>query len=115
MRSILASLLLATLLAGCADQSKRPDPAPTPRVGVVGLVQEQRDRGITASNWSQAIIGTIMNDDKNYNANVSRRAWEVTVFYDDGRQDMVVVDNDPGLKPGQRVRVTGNKIEPIGR
>jgi hypothetical protein len=33
------------------------------------------------------------------------------VFYDDGTTGTVTVDKRPTVQPGQKVRVTGNKIE----
>jgi hypothetical protein len=33
------------------------------------------------------------------------------VFYDDGTTGTVIVDKRPALQPGQKIRVTGNKIE----
>jgi hypothetical protein len=37
------------------------------------------------------------------------------VFYDDGTTGVVKVDKDPSVRNGQRVRVTGNQIEPVRR
>jgi len=39
----------------------------------------------------------------------------VTVLYDDGTTGTVTVDDKPSLQAGQKVRVTGDKIEPIRR
>jgi len=41
--------------------------------------------------------------------------YEVTVFYDDGTTGKVMVDQKPELRPGQKVRITGNQIEPVRR
>ncbi|MBX6394003.1 MAG: hypothetical protein IRY96_11050 [Burkholderiales bacterium] len=111
------ALLLACLLAACATPAPQPVPeAPAvPRIGVVGLVQEQRHREINRDNWQRAIVGVIRNTEKDQNANVARMRYEVTVFFDAGEQETIVVDENPNLQPGQRVRVTGNRIEPLSR
>lgn len=86
-----------------------------PRIGVVGLVQEQRKRELTSDNWQTAIVGVIRNSEKDHYANVSQLRYEVTVFFEAGQQETIVVDQNPHLRPGQRVRVTGNKIEALSR
>jgi hypothetical protein len=35
------------------------------------------------------------------------------VLYDDGTTGTVTVDQKPAVQPGQKVRVTGTKIEPV--
>ena len=110
-------LLLFLLLAACAQPAPRTEPAQeaaaVPKIGVVGLVQEQRKREINTDNWQTAIVGVIRNSEKDHYANVVNRRYEVTVFYEAGEQATVVVDEDPPLRPGQLVRVTGNKIEAL--
>ncbi|MBL8528783.1 MAG: hypothetical protein JNL68_13935, partial [Burkholderiales bacterium] len=46
---------------------------------------------------------------------VIRVRYEVTVFYKDGTQGVVIVDQRPAVQSGQRVRVTGDRIEPLDR
>ena len=108
-------LLLFVMLGACAQPAPRTEPAAEapaiPKIGVVGLVQEQRQRALNSDNWKTAIAGVIRNSEKDHNANVVSLRYEVTVFYEAGEQGTVVVDEDPGLRPGQRVRVTGNRIE----
>jgi len=116
--SRLPVLLLIALLGACAQQEPRPEPVPqvaTPRIGVVGLVQEQRKREINTNNWQQVIGGVIRNSEKDMHVNVVSTRYEVTVFFEAGESATVVVDKDPGVQPGQRVRVIGNTIEPLGR
>ena len=59
------------------------------------------------------MIGSLFNYDTE--GNVISVRYEVTVLYDDSTSGVVVVPEVPDLKPGQRVRVTGNQIEPLGR
>jgi hypothetical protein len=112
-------LLLFVLLAACAQSERRTEPAAEaaalPKIGVVGLVREQRQRAMNTDNWQRVITGVIRNSEKDDEVSVVRRRYEVTVFYDAGEQGTVVVDEDPGLRPGQRVRVTGNRIEALTR
>lgn len=109
-------LTLLLWLSACAQAPVQDEPlqeevAAVPRIGVVGLVQEQRRREINRDNWQTAIRGVIRNSEHDHHVNVVSRRYEVTVFYDAGEQAVVVVDEDPGLRPGQRVRVTGRQIE----
>jgi outer membrane lipoprotein SlyB len=39
----------------------------------------------------------------------------VNVRYDDGTSGVVTVEHKPSYQPGQRVRVVGNKVEPLRR
>jgi hypothetical protein len=107
---------LAVFLAACAEPKAKPAPPPAesavPRTGVVGLVTEKKERGYTRENWQDSVKSLFTNDtDKN----VMAIRYEVTVFYDDGTNGVVTVDQKPDVQPGQRVRITGNKIEPLRR
>ncbi|HKO88895.1 MAG TPA: hypothetical protein VJU83_10340 [Burkholderiales bacterium] len=107
-------LVLSFLLAACESTPKPPAPPPpagVPKVGIVGLVQTKTERAINQNNWKTAILGVVRNEEGDENANVSKTVYEVTVFFDAGQQEVIRLDQDPQLKPGQRVRVTGNKIE----
>ena len=115
MRLALA-VLIALLVSGCADTPPAPKPEPppaVPRVGIVGLIQQHRERAITGENWKDAVAGITRNNREDSGVNIVAVRWEVTVFYDAGQHETVVVDEKPDVKPGQRVRVTGNKIEPL--
>jgi hypothetical protein len=104
-------IVFALALAACAQPApkpKPPEPDPVPKNGVVGLVSEVKTRGITEDNWKGAIGGLFSLDSEK---GVSSRAFEVTVFYDDGSTGTVTLERRPDPTPGQRVRVTGNKIE----
>lgn len=79
----------------------------------MGLVQLKPERAINQDNWKTAIVGVLRNEEGDRNANVAKMIYEVTVFYDAGQQDVIILEKDPQLKPGQRVRVTGNKVEPL--
>lgn len=111
------ALLAALLLSACGFNQPAPlppaDPNATPRIGVVGLVQQSRTRGFTGDNWMDALAGVVRNSDKDDQANVVAVRYEVTVFYDAGQQEVITVEERPDVKPGQRVRVTGRKIEPL--
>ncbi len=108
--AVLAAAALA--LAACGSPPPKPAETATPRLGVVGLVSENKERGMDRDNWKGALGGFFSNDtDKS----VTATRYEVTVFYDDSTTGVVTVDQNPNLTPGQRVRVTGNKIEPVRR
>ena len=116
---LLLSILLTCLLCACATpeepKPKEPAaeaPAPPPRYGIVGLVQESRVRAINDQNWKRAISGILRGNPEDDKANVTQTSWEVTIFFDAGVQETIVLDYDPLLRPGQKVRVIGNKIEP---
>jgi hypothetical protein len=111
MRSLLLAIACAALLAACAEPApkpKAPPPDPTPKNGVVGLVSEVKTRAITQDNWKGALGGLFSMDPEK---GVASTAYEVTVFYDDGSTGVVTLERRPDLVPGQKVRVTGNKIE----
>ena len=117
---LLLSLLLMSLLCACSTppetkvkEEATEAPAPPPRVGVVGLVQESRVRAINEQNFVRAITGILRGNPEDSNANVAKTSWEVTIFFETGQQEMIVLDYDPLLRPGQKVRVTGKKIEVI--
>ena len=108
----LATAAFIFLLAACSEPAPKPaapPPDPTPKNGVVGLVSEVKTRGITQENWKGAIGGLFSLDPEK---GVASTAYEVTIFYDDGSSGIVMLANRPSLTPGQKVRVTGNKIEP---
>ena len=117
---LLLSVLLMSLLCACATppepkakEEAAEVPSAPPRVGVVGLVQESRVRAINEQNWQRAITGILRGNPEDSNANVAKTSWEVTIFFETGLQEMIVLDYDPLLRPGQKVRVTGKKIELI--
>ncbi len=110
----LAIALLAAVLAGCAQNppAAKPEPPAVTRVGTVGHIAEVRTRGIDHTNLWGSITDLYRNEaDKN----VLSTAWEVTVFYEDHTQGTISLPQRPDLRLGQRVRVTGNKIEPAPR
>jgi hypothetical protein len=117
MRPILFAA--ATLLAACAaDPPLKPSAPPpeaeaaVPKVGVVGLVVVNKERGLTRENWKDSVKSLFSNETEK---NVIATRYDVTVFYDDGTSGVVTVDQKPTYQPGQRVRVVGNKIEPVRR
>lgn len=115
---------IAALAAACGQPPEKPvagaQPAPEktasqpepPRIGTVGLVRELKDRGMTTQNWT-GVIGSIFTNETE--KDVIRVRYEVTVFYKDGTQGVVIVDQRPAVQSGQRVRVTGDRIEPLDR
>ena len=127
---ICARLLLgaAILITGCSQPPQKPaspppaDDAAAPkqaapstensRIGTVGLIRELKERGMSSSNWT-GVIGSIFSNDTEQD--VIRVRYEVTIFYKDGTQGVVVVDQRPVAQTGQRVRVTGDRIEPLER
>jgi hypothetical protein len=107
-----ATAALVLMLAACSEPAPKPTappPDPTPKNGVVGLVSEVKTRGITQENWKGAIGGLFSLDPEK---GVASTAYEVTIFYDDGSSGVVMLEHRPNLTPGQKVRVTGNRIEP---
>ena len=78
----------------------------------MGLIRELKDRGMTTQNWA-GIIGSIFTNETE--KDVIRVRYEVTVFYKDGTQGVVIVDQRPSVQTGQRVRVTGDQIELLDR
>jgi hypothetical protein len=115
-----ASLLVAAALTAACTQPPRkpvdsaaatPPPAAEPaRIGTVGLVRELKDRGMSTQNWA-GVIGSIFTNETE--SDVIRIRYEVTVFFKDGTQGVVIVDQRPAVRSGQRVRVTGDRIEPL--
>jgi hypothetical protein len=117
---------VAVLLAACSQPPQKPAVADAPaaasrpdgqrpaaqpsRIGTVGLVRELKDRGMTTQNWA-GIIGSIFTNETE--KDVIRVRYEVTVFYKDGTQGVVILDERPSVQSGQRVRVTGDRIEPL--
>ena len=68
---------------------------------------------MSAQNWA-GVIGSIFTERNG----VGRDPGPVTtvpVFFKDGTQGVVIVDERPGVRSGQRVRVTGDRIEPLDR
>jgi hypothetical protein len=99
--------------AGAQPAAEKTPSQPEPsRIGTVGLVREIKDRGMTIQNLPGIIESIFTNEaDKD----VIRVRYEVTVFYKDGGQGVVILDQRPALQSGQRVRVTGDRIEPLDR
>ncbi len=114
-RSVGAVLAAALALAACSAPAPKPAAPPeaaTPKLGVVGLVSEVKERGVSRDNWKGAIGGLFSNDTEQ---EVTATRYEVTVFYDDSTTGVVIVEQNPNLAPGARVRVTGNRIDPVRR
>ena len=89
----------------------RPAPA-EPKLGVVGLVSEVKHRGMTEDNWRDS---SARSSRTNRQERLRASSYEVTVLYDDGTTGTVTVDEKPGYQAGQKIRVTGNQIEPVTR
>jgi hypothetical protein len=107
-----AAIAIAVCAAACSQPPPQPEPPPgPPKFGVVGHVSEVKERGMTQGNWKDAVSTVFSNDPKN----VANVRYEVTVFYDDGTTGKVTVDEKPAVHPGQKVRITGNQIEPVRR
>lgn len=83
-----------------------------PKTGTVALVREIKERGLTTENWT-GVVGSIFTNDTE--KDVIRTRYEVTIFYKDGTQGVVMLDQNPNLRAGQAVRVTGRRIEPLDR
>lgn len=116
MRSPLAlfALLLALAVAACAQTPPKPkaESFAAPRTGTVGHIAEVKTRGMAQHNW----LGLLTDLYKGESGNeVKETSWEVTVFYDDHTHGVVPVPDKPDLRVGQKVRVTGTKIEPASR
>ena len=112
LRRASAAIAIAVFAAACSQPAPKPEPPPgPPKYGVVGYVSEVKERGMTQGNWKDAVSTVFSNDPKN----VANVRYEVTVFYDDGTTGSVVVDQKPAVQPGQKVRITGNQIEPVRR
>jgi hypothetical protein len=111
-----ASVAIAAALLAVACSQPPPKPAPPPagppRVGVVGLVSEVKHRGLNQENV-RGYFGKLFSTDSDHN--ITSVQYEVTVLYDDGTTGTVTVEQNPMLQPGQKVRVTGNQIEPLVR
>jgi len=112
-RRAAVAIAIGCLVVGCSQPPpKRTPPPAEPKVGVVGLVSEVKTRGLSQDNWREALGKFFSNET---DANVSQIQYEVTVLYDDGTTGTVTVDQRPAVQAGQKVRVTGDKIEPIRR
>src|SRR5262245_24453065 len=113
-RQLLVTLAAAAL--GACSSEPKPKPAPPldelPKVGVVAHIAELKERQLTRDNWKSSIGGLFSND---LEATVIATRYEVTVFYDDSTTGVVTVDQKPNYTAGQRVRVTGNRIEAMRR
>jgi hypothetical protein len=113
-RTLLA-LCAVLAFAACASDAPQKPPAEVPgiaRTGTVGYVSEVKDRGMTGGNWKDAVSGLFKNE---YDRDVIRVRYEVTVLYDDHTQGTVQLTEKPDFVVGQRVRVMGSKIEPLRR
>jgi hypothetical protein len=111
---VAAALLLAACAAEPALKPSAPPPEAdaAPKIGVVELVVEKKERGLTRENW-QDVVKSLFSTEADTNVIAIR--YEVNVRYDDGTSGVVTVDQKPSYRPGQRVRVVGNKIEPVRR
>lgn len=108
LRRLAIALAAAALAAGCSQPEKKPAPPveATPRNGVVGLVSEVKYRE-PAGNEVVGPLNEIFGTKKD-----PATQWEVTVFYDDGTTGTLKLATRPPVRPGQKVRVTGDRIEP---
>ena len=129
--SILLLACAIALVVACSEPSKRAD-APTPatptpragapgeafnaagvsRIGTVGLVRVIKERGLTSENWFGVVSSLFTYDSEK---DVIRVRYEVTVLYPGGDQGVLIVDQHPGVQAGQKVRVTGDRIEALDR
>jgi hypothetical protein len=110
-RRAAAAIAAALLAAACNHPPAKSDPpAPEPKTGVVALVQEVKHRGLSQDNW-RGYFGKFFSNETD--ANITQVQYEVTVLYDDNTTGTVTVDQKPAARPGQKVRVTGTKIEPL--
>ncbi len=112
MTRFAVAVALALALAACAQPPKKPaaaEPDPTPRNGIVALVSETKVRDIKNRDDMMGALSSIWSGDTD--KAVVSNYWEVTVFYDDGTTGVVQVDRRPQVQPGQKVRVTGSRIE----
>jgi hypothetical protein len=107
-------ILVALLIAACSSTppEKKPEPPAVPRVGTVGHIAEVKTRGMNSQNWLGSLKDLYFNEE---GSNVSEVVWEVTLFWDDHTQGSVILPAKPDVRIGQRVRVTGKKIEPLTR
>src|SRR5215510_8037874 len=109
-------LAVALALSACGEPRPKPAPPPeeatVPKLGVVAHVSEVKERTMTMGNWKDVGRGLFS---QNTEGNVVATRYHVTVFHDDSSTGEVVVDQKPNLTPGQRVRVIGNRIEPVHR
>ena len=113
LRRAAVAIAIGCLAAACnTPPAKKPPPTAEPKLGVVGLVSAVKHRGITEDNW-RGYFGKFFSNEND--SSVSQVQYEVTVLYDDGTTGTVTVDEKPGYQAGQKVRVTGNKIEPLKR
>jgi hypothetical protein len=107
-----AAALAALFLTACSQAEKKPAaplPDPEPRNGVVALISETKVREISNRDSFMGAVDSILSG--NTDKAVASNSWEVTVFYDDGTTGVVTVEKRPQVQPGQKVRVSGNKIE----
>lgn len=106
-----ALVAVALLAAACNQPAVKPDPpAPPAKTGVVALIQEVKHRGVNQDNWRGYFSKFFSNET---DSNITQVQYEVTVMYDDTTTGTVLVDQKPAVRPGQKVRVTGTKIEPV--
>jgi hypothetical protein len=106
------AVVAAFALAACSQPEKKPvapPPDPDPKNGIVALVSETKVRDINTRDDLLGSLSSMWTGDTE--KAVVSNYWEVTVFYDDGTTGTVTVDKRPTVQPGQKVRVTGNKIE----
>jgi type IV pilus biogenesis protein CpaD/CtpE len=117
-RPAIAAILLVLLAACAAEPALKPSAPPpepeaaTPKTGVVELVVEKKERGLTRENWQDVVKGLFSTETEK---NVISTRYEVNIRYDDGTSGVVTVEHKPSYQPGQRVRVVGNKVEPLRR
>jgi hypothetical protein len=110
LRTLAIALAAAALAAACSQPPPKPAPPPVeepPRNGVVGLVNEIKYREPAGNE----VVGTL-NEILGAKKEPTTSQWEVTVFYDDGTTGTVKLPTRPAVRPGQKVRVTGDRIEP---
>lgn len=111
---LLLALLVALGLAACAQTPPKPkaEPPAISRTGTVGHIAEVKTRGMAQHNWFGLLSDLYKGEAGN---EVKEVTWEVTVFYEDHTQGTVTLPDRPDLRIGQKVRVTGSKIEALPR
>ena len=112
---LLAALFAALLLFGCSSEPAKPkvEPPAVPRIATVGHIAEVKTRGMNSDNWLGSLSDLYKNEE---GKNVMSTVYEITVFYEDHTQGVVTLPARPtNIRIGQRVLVTGNKIEPAPR
>ena len=125
MRFLLASLMLAALpaLAQVPDSKGLPEKGACKDCGVVQSIrfkQKQIKPAATTEGKPSGLVATVpfgKGADKptigsstrvGKDAVTTSDTWEVSIRLEDGRYRLMVLDEDPGLKDGDKVRIDPN-------